>query len=103
MSKRYYLFGRPVAASLSPAMHNAALRALGLEGEYTAVDASPEEFIKTASGLITRPDFGGANVTIPHKRAAIGLCVSLSPDAEAAGAVNTLVARAATGQGVTGH
>ncbi|MHB8946407.1 MAG: shikimate dehydrogenase family protein [Bacillota bacterium] len=88
---RYYLFGQPVTASLSPAMHNAAFRALRLPARYEAVEVGPDRFIRAARERLAADDFGGANVTIPHKRAAMGLCDVLSPDASAAGAVNTFV------------
>ncbi len=91
MPRHYYLFGRPVSASLSPVMHNAAFRALGLDADYAAVEITPEDFLGAAAAFIARDDFGGANVTIPHKQAAVAFCARLSPEATAAGAVNTLV------------
>ncbi len=94
---RFYLLGRPVTASLSPAMHNAAFRALGLRARYDPVDVGPEDFERVAREFISRDDFAGANVTIPHKRAAMNLCATVSPEAAAAKAVNTLV------RGLIGH
>ncbi len=103
---RYYLFGHPVTASLSPAMHNAAFRTIGLTARYEAVDVGPDEFVRAARERLSADDFGGANVTIPHKRAAMGLCAVLSPDASAAVAVNTLVRESAGRPGqprIIGH
>lgn len=83
------LLGFPVAHSLSPAMHEAALEALGLDLRYLAFSVEPArlgEAIAGAAALGVR----GLNVTVPHKVAALQHC---RPDALAAraGAVNTLV------------
>jgi shikimate dehydrogenase len=83
------VIGHPIAHSRSPAMHNAALRALGIEGEYTAFDVAPAglaAFIQRAPKLGLR----GLNVTIPHKEAALGLCEA-NELATRVGAVNTLI------------
>ncbi len=66
--RRLGVLGWPVAHSRSPAMHNAALAALGLEDwRYQRLPVPPELFAETVRAL---PDAGflGANVTIPHKR-----------------------------------
>jgi shikimate dehydrogenase len=81
--------GHPIAHSRSPAMHNAALRALGLEGEYHAFDVAPAglaAFIERAKKRGMR----GLNITIPHKEAAVGLCEA-DELARKVGAVNTLI------------
>src|SRR5260370_31939622 len=70
-------------------MHNAALRALGLDGEYNAFDvAAPglAAFVERAKKLGLR----GLNVTIPHKEAALALCEA-NELAQRVGAVNTLI------------
>ncbi|MSP60759.1 MAG: shikimate dehydrogenase [Myxococcales bacterium] len=86
--RRLGVIGWPIAHSLSPAMHGAALAALGLDWEYLALAVPPEQL---AEALRTATDEGtlGWNVTIPHKEAALALC---RPDEQAArvGAVNTL-------------
>ena len=65
--------GWPVAHSRSPAMHNAALRAAGLEDwEYLALPLPPELFAETVRAL-PAAGFRGINVTIPHKEAALAL------------------------------
>jgi shikimate dehydrogenase len=85
------VLGHPVAHSRSPAMHNAALADLGLDGwHYVKLPVPPELFEETVRGL---PGSGyvGANVTIPHKVAALALADSASPAAQAIGAANTLM------------
>ena len=80
--------GWPVAHSLSPAMHQAALQTIGLGWDYQAFAVAPAdlpEWIATAA----ERGYVGINLTQPHKVAALTLC---SPDLVAAevGAVNTL-------------
>ena len=82
--------GWPVAHSRSPAMHNAALAAVGLaDWEYLPLPLPPELFAETVHAL---PPLGfrGVNVTIPHKEAALALADVTSPAAQAIGAANTL-------------
>ncbi|HMT04847.1 MAG: shikimate dehydrogenase [Solirubrobacterales bacterium] len=84
------VLGHPVAHSKSPAMQNAALDALGLEGwEYGSIDVRPDDFRQLVQSLPGR-GFAGANVTIPHKRAALEVADSASDAADAIGAANTL-------------
>ena len=88
--KRLGVLGWPVAHSRSPAMHNAALAALGLKDwYYQRLPAPPEVFAETVAGL-PAAGFVGANVTIPHKEAALALADEATPDARAIGAANTL-------------
>jgi shikimate dehydrogenase len=87
MSRRVALLGKPVAESLSPRMQNAAFDAAGLDWEYVALEVEAEELAATVRGL-AEEGAGGANVTIPHKQAAAGLC-----DEAEGEAVNTLVFR----------
>lgn len=72
-------------------MHNAALDALGLADEwsYEAIDVEPGEFAARVPEL-PRESFVGANVTIPHKRAALELADQASEAATEIGAANTL-------------
>jgi shikimate dehydrogenase len=81
------LLGQPVAESLSPRMQNAAFEAAGLDWAYVACEVSPEGLEPAIRGLAAL-GFAGANVTIPHKRAAAQLC-----DEAEGPAVNTLVFR----------
>src|SRR4051812_8142403 len=71
-------------------MQNAALAALGLtEWTYQRLPVPPELFDETARGL-AGSGFAGANVTIPHKEAALALATDASDEAKAIGAANTL-------------
>ncbi len=89
--KRLGVLGWPVAHSRSPAMHEAAFAALGMEGwRYQHLPVPPELFAETLRGL-PGAGFVGANVTIPHKRAALALADSASGAAREIGAANTLV------------
>jgi shikimate dehydrogenase len=89
--KRLAVLGHPVAHSRSPAMQNAALAALGLgeEWSYEAIDIAPDGFERLLRGLPER-GYVGANVTVPHKGAALAVADSLSETAREIGAANTL-------------
>ncbi|HUO75055.1 MAG TPA: shikimate dehydrogenase [Solirubrobacteraceae bacterium] len=88
---RLGVFGWPVGHSRSPAMQNAALRAVGLTGwRYQRLPVPPELFAETARAL-GEAGFRGANVTIPHKHAALAIADEATPRARAIGAANTLV------------
>ena len=87
-----YLLGHPVAHSLSPAMHNAAFMALGLPHRYEARDVEPHRLGDVVDALRT-DDVLGANITIPHKEAALRLMDELADEARRIGAVNTIVRR----------
>jgi shikimate dehydrogenase len=89
-ARRLGVLGWPVAHSRSPAIHNAALAALGMDGwRYQLLPVPPELFEETARGL-GASGFVGANVTIPHKHAALALASEASAAAVAIGAANTL-------------
>jgi len=89
-----YLFGHPVAHSLSPAMHNAAFLALGLPHRYETRDVEPERLEDFVEAL-RKDDVLGANVTIPHKERAMRFVDDAGQDARRVGAVNTIVRRGA--------
>ncbi|HEY4997031.1 MAG TPA: shikimate dehydrogenase [Solirubrobacteraceae bacterium] len=87
---RLGVLGWPVAHSRSPAMHNAALAALGMTSwRYQALPVPVHLFEETTRAL-NGSGFLGANVTIPHKHAALALADEVSPAARAIGAANTL-------------
>jgi len=87
---RLGVLGWPVAHSRSPAIHNAALSALGLiDWRYQRLPVPPQLFAQTTRAL-GRAGFLGANVTIPHKHAALALADSASEAAREIGAANTL-------------
>jgi shikimate dehydrogenase len=82
--------GWPVAHSRSPAMHNAALEAVGLDGwRYQHLPLPPELFAEAVRAL-PGVGFAGINVTIPHKEAALALADEATATARAIGAANTL-------------
>jgi shikimate dehydrogenase len=89
--KRLAVLGHPVAHSRSPAMQNAALEALGLAGDwsYEAIDLDPAAFGAQVREL-AEGDFVGANITIPHKEAALAIADESSDAASEIGAANTL-------------
>ncbi|MEE9205373.1 MAG: shikimate dehydrogenase [Acidimicrobiia bacterium] len=86
---RFVLLGDPVEHSRSPAIHRAALRALGLTGSYVARRTDPAGVVD-ACAEIRQGVLGGANVTMPLKRAALAAVEAASEPARRAGAVNTL-------------
>ena len=87
---RLGVLGWPVAHSRSPAIHNAALAHLGMgEWRYQRLPVPPELFEETTRAL-AGSGFVGANVTIPHKEAALALADEASESARAIGAANTL-------------
>jgi len=91
---RLGILGWPVSHSRSPAMHNAALRHLGLsDWHYQRLPVPPEVFDETVRAL-PAAGFVGANVTIPHKEAALALADEATDAARAIGAANTLTFRA---------
>jgi shikimate dehydrogenase len=88
--RRLAVLGHPVAHSRSPAMQNAALRELGLGGwSYEAIDVPPDRFEELVRSL-PESGFAGANVTVPHKGAALTVAEELSEVAREVGAANTL-------------
>jgi shikimate dehydrogenase len=82
------IIGWPVEHSRSPLIHNYWLKHYGIAGEYRREAVRPEEFRAFAQSLAAR-GYAGANVTVPHKEAALA---SSEPDARAraVGAANTL-------------
>lgn len=87
-----FLFGSPVAHSLSPAMHNAAFKALGMPHRYATREVSADKLADAIGGL-RGGDVLGANVTIPHKEAAVRLVDDATDEVRATGALNTIVRR----------
>ena len=85
--RRLLLLGHPVAHSLSPVFQNAALRALGSDLRYEALDVPPERFAETFRTLAH--DGAAGNVTVPYKAAAAEACNQIMPLARRVGAVNT--------------
>lgn len=88
---RLAVLGSPVSHSLSPVVHTAALGALGIDGTYEARDVDAAG-LAAAAAEIRSGSLDGANVTMPHKAAAAGLCDRLAGPAARLGVVNTLAA-----------
>jgi len=84
------VIGNPVGHSLSPAIHNAAFRKVGLNFVYLAWQV--EAIGEAIKGLRALGNFRGASVTIPHKVAAIPFLDHMEQTAQRIGAINTIVA-----------
>ena len=95
----FAIIGHPIAHSLSPLMHETAFRAAGIPHRCVALDVPPAE-LGAFIAQMRSGEIAGASVTIPHKRAIIGHLDELSPEAQAIGAVNTVVRK---GERLTGH
>ena len=87
---RLAVFGDPVAHSASPPMHNAALERCGIDARYTRLHIRPEE-LEPALRLLPTQGFIGANLTIPHKAAALPLMDEVDDHARRVGVINTVV------------
>jgi shikimate dehydrogenase len=84
------LLGWPVEHSLSPAMHNAAFKHIGLDCCYLTFPVKPE-LLKDAVKAVRALNLAGVNVTMPHKENVIPLLDKVDADASFIGAVNTIV------------
>lgn len=86
------LIGYPLGHSLSPKIHAAALKACGLQGDYSLFPIPPEDTqaLKDLLARVRAGELHGLNVTIPHKQNVIPLLDELTPTAQAIGAVNTI-------------
>lgn len=82
------VIGRPVGHSLSPAMHNAAFAAAGLNYVYLAFEV--EDVPACLAGMRALPNFRGLSVTIPHKLAVMPHLDEIDPMAQRVGSVNTI-------------
>ena len=87
--KRVALIGHSIDYSISPRLHNAAFQALGMDCEYVLLDSELEELPGVIQEL-RKPDWLGANVTVPFKTAVLELLDRSSEQASAVGAVNTI-------------
>ena len=88
-SGQYFVIGKPIAHSLSPLIHNQALRELGLEGTYSAREVAVEELADFFAEFRSA-HHAGCNITLPLKVAALALVDEASPRAQRLGAINTL-------------
>jgi shikimate dehydrogenase len=84
------LIGYPINYTLSPKIHNAAFKCLGLRGIYLPLPIKRENLTSFMKSLKNK-NFRGLNVTIPYKERVLGCLDRLAPEAECIGAVNTLL------------
>lgn len=84
------IIGYPLGHSLSPAMHNAGLKELGLEGNYIILETPPDRLAERIN-FLKEEGFRGFNVTIPHKVEIMPFLDSIDNFAKTVGAVNTVV------------
>ena len=89
------LIGYPLGHSLSPKIHDAALKSCGLDGSYSLfpIHADNKQGLKDLLARVRNGEITGLNVTIPHKQNVIELLDELMPTAKAIGAVNTIYLR----------
>jgi shikimate dehydrogenase len=87
------VIGDPVAHSRSPTLHNAAFTHLGIKARYELWPTSAAELPARLDSL-RAPHMLGANVTLPHKVAVLGLLDRYDSDVELIGAANTVVREA---------
>ncbi|TDC50157.1 shikimate dehydrogenase, partial [Jiangella ureilytica] len=91
LTRRCAVLGSPIAHSLSPVIHRAAYRRLGLDWEYTAHEVDESSLARFVSGL--GPEWRGLSLTMPLKRVALDVAATASDVARTVGAANTLVRR----------
>jgi shikimate dehydrogenase len=83
------VIGYPIEHSLSPVMHNAAIKQLNLDYVYLPLPIAPENLATALDGF-RAIDLVGFSATIPHKQSLIPLLAEITPEAQAIGAVNTV-------------
>ena len=93
------MIGWPIEHSVSPPMHNAAFRVLGLDWCYVPFPVHPSQ-LDTALRGVAALGMRGINATVPHKQALLSLVGELTPAARAIGAVNTVLVK---GAALIGH
>lgn len=86
--QEYFLFGKPISQSRSPALHNGLYGLTGLPHTYGLLETDNVADVKD---VLAQPSFGGASVTIPLKRDVMDLLDELTPAAKTIGAVNTII------------
>jgi shikimate dehydrogenase len=90
MTQLAVLLGQDIGYSASPAMHNAAFAALGMDVRFELRDVGPSDLWREVDAL-REGDRIGANVTKPHKIAVIEMVDELGPEVQRLGAANTIV------------
>lgn len=84
------VIGHPIGHSKSPKLHGYWLKSYGLAGHYVPMDVAPDD-LETVIRTLPKAGFVGANVTVPHKEAALRIADHVSDRAAKIGAANTLV------------
>ena len=93
MIYHFGLAGFPLVSSLSPCIHQTALKSTGLAGDYKLFPLKSGSSFGRLLLLLRQGDLHGLNVTIPHKQTVFRLVDQLSPTAQMSGAVNTVFMR----------
>ncbi|MBS0571034.1 MAG: shikimate dehydrogenase [Proteobacteria bacterium] len=88
----FAVFGHPIAHSLSPRIHAAFGKQLGIALDYVAIDAPPQSFAAQLAAF-GKSGGSGANITLPLKQRVLPLCAEVSDFARRVGAANTLTRR----------
>lgn len=91
-ARRAGVMGWPVAHSRSPRLHGYWLKLYGIDGSYVHLPVPPEDLPAALAKLATE-GFAGANLTVPHKEAALTLVDEIAPEAARIGAINTVFVR----------
>ncbi|MCE5322479.1 shikimate dehydrogenase [bacterium] len=86
------VFGHPISHSLSPAIHNAAIEAMGIDYVYVPFHVLPEDLERAVAG-IRAMNIAGINVTIPHKESVIAYLDEVSERSMRIHSVNTIINR----------
>ena len=90
MTRLAAVIGTPIEHSLSPALHNAAFAAVGIDARCVAIEVGAADLAASVAGMAAMR-FLGASVTIPHKVAVAACCDQVDASAARVGAVNCLV------------
>ena len=89
---KYALLGFPVRHSVSPQMQGAAFRWAGIPASYELIEVPPDQLGAVVARLRDQA-YAGWNVTVPHKENVLNCVDEVTPEARAAGSVNTVVNR----------
>lgn len=86
---KFALIGYPLSHSMSAVIHKAAMKDLGIEGDYEILETPPEDLVPRVKYLRTR-GYKGFNITIPHKVPMVMFVDDFDEDANIAGSINTV-------------
>ncbi|MBL7565139.1 shikimate dehydrogenase [Staphylococcus saccharolyticus] len=89
---KFAVIGNPISHSLSPLMHNANFKSLGINDTYEAINIPIEQF-DTIKEIITEKNLDGFNITIPHKERILPFLDDINEQSKSVGAVNTVLIR----------